>query len=559
MRSAALSGSRGMLIDAAVPTLDPSLKAFKPALLARFAVECAREIRSLASLGGASEASSADVGRIIVMVPGLSCAVEANTLASEGEEEKEWRRSQAEAGRTEASGVIEVISLGMTVPPSPDEPPPAAVVVVGLLPPADADDNTVSIAREWLRLASGFGPADVGATAIDTPAAAGTSRPPPLMLGINLRSGVLREVHDFVTICALVPYSIVRRGRAGAASEDWSDVEEAKVLLYRVHPQPFRVLVAPPGGDGAAATYHEVVALPQRPDMERIGNLVESQVDKMRAQREEEKTSRGESVRNGATVDSCASGINAGGTSDNQADDVLAMDEAARRAAAQRALSTVFTSMTWDAPEASTNDDVSSPSSGVPANAATPPPSSDLSADKKSTAEPAKLAATAAAAAEAAELSVFSWSYTQLDDEMKLYASASALRMSHLGEEVAVFNGDANVQHIIARPLPGSRDLAPARLAALPAAATALLRICDTGGGHDDATLEQLAVADGEGAQRGARALAVILCAASAAAEAGCARLVAPAAVHSEDHAAEWFSSAGMVEENEAWVLYLNQ
>ena len=65
VRSAVLSGSRGLLIDAAVPTLDPSLKSFDPALLARFAIECARELRSLVSLTGSDspDGASADVGK----------------------------------------------------------------------------------------------------------------------------------------------------------------------------------------------------------------------------------------------------------------------------------------------------------------------------------------------------------------------------------------------------------------------------------------------------------------------------------------------------------------
>jgi hypothetical protein len=283
MRSAALSGLRGMLIDAAVPTLDPALKAFKPPLLARFAVECARELRSLASLRS-DLVGSADLGRIVVLVPGLACAVEANTLASGGEEEEQWRRAQADAGRTDASGRIEVTSLGMAGEPSPADPVPAAVVVVGLLSSSDPDDRTVATVRQWLRLASGIVPSQASGEAPveaakggadaeegpsqpagEAPPAAAPRPPPPLTLGLNLRCGALRELSDFVTVCVLVPYAIVRRAKpAGPISLGGADVEQAKLLLYRVHPAPFRVLVAPPGGDGAASTYEEVVAMEQR-------------------------------------------------------------------------------------------------------------------------------------------------------------------------------------------------------------------------------------------------------------------------------------------------------
>jgi len=254
MRSAALSGSRGLLIDAAVPTLDPSLKAFDPALLARFAIECAREMRSLVSLTAGSEASGAiaDVGRILVLVPGLACAMAATALAAEGEEEGKWRSAQAEAGRSEDSGLIEVTSLGMAGAPPLDQEPPAAVLVVGLMRATDSDDKTGAIGRAWLRLASGLGAGGTGR--------GGTA---PLTLGLNLRCGELLEVSEFVTACALVPYAVVRRSSRGGEDGE-PDVEQAKVLLYRVHPEPFRVLVAPPGGDGAMATYSEVVTLDKR-------------------------------------------------------------------------------------------------------------------------------------------------------------------------------------------------------------------------------------------------------------------------------------------------------
>ena len=114
-----------------------------------------------------------------MLVPGLICAVEATTLADDGEEEQRWRSAQAEAGRSESSGVIEVSSLGMAGAP-PLDLAPAAVVVVGLMPAAvlDSDDNTVAIGRAWLRLASGLGACTTGG---------GGVRLAPLTLGINLR------------------------------------------------------------------------------------------------------------------------------------------------------------------------------------------------------------------------------------------------------------------------------------------------------------------------------------------------------------------------------------
>jgi hypothetical protein len=265
--------------------------------------------------------------------------------------------------------------------------------------------------------------------------------------------------------------------------------------------------------------------------MERIADLVESRVAEMqsRAQAESTPSSKGGGVKDS---DESGGGING---------------EEERRLAAQRALSSVFTNMEWDAPQgedaapggagdASTDTSMDVDVSGdVPSQGASAPAGGDISSP-------------AAAAAAAAGMSVVSLSYDDLDDEMRLYASASSLRISCLGAKVAQFATDASATHLIARRLGASGEPVSPRE---PAAAAALLR---TTGGGGDAYLEQLAVAPGGTAQRSLCAGAVIARALSDAAAAGRARLVAPAQTHAQE-AAAWFAAAGMEEEKgTGWV-----
>ena len=223
IRGAALSGVRGMLIDAAVPTLDPAVSDFDPSLLARFAVECARELHSLASLTGSG-------GRVLVLVPGLSCAVAANQFAGEGEGEAEGGAVGADAvAAADGESRFEIHSLGMAPLPSVSADPPAAVAVVGVPPSGDADDPTVQIARAWLRLVS----------SLAGERSAGPPSPPPLTLALNLRCGQLVELADFTDVCTLVPFSVLRRGWRGPLGRgEHPEEEQAKVCHSPLHPAP---------------------------------------------------------------------------------------------------------------------------------------------------------------------------------------------------------------------------------------------------------------------------------------------------------------------------------
>jgi len=102
--------------------------------------------------------------------------------------------------------------------------------------------------------------------------------------------------------------------------------------------------------------------------MDSIGDLVDERVQEMKARRAEAE----DGGEPGAPTDAAG-----GGGAGSAGAGASSADEATRRAAAQRALASVFTSMTWDAPEEradATGGDAPTPPLSAQVNSPPPPP-----------------------------------------------------------------------------------------------------------------------------------------------------------------------------------------
>lgn len=142
VRSAVLSGIRGLRVEACVPTLDVADRAYDPAVLARFCLEISHTLLELGT------------GSVRVLLPGLTAATEARQLLE---------APGPVVFDSEAQERLEIGSLTMCSPPSKreGEERPGIILLAGLARSQQTEgsgvgadgDGSLAAARAWLRLA----------------------------------------------------------------------------------------------------------------------------------------------------------------------------------------------------------------------------------------------------------------------------------------------------------------------------------------------------------------------------------------------------------------------
>ena len=294
LRVALASGKRGLRVEAGVPALDISSRAYEPVMMARFALEVTAALTMLE-------------GPILLLLPGLAAVTEARQFLDAGI----WS--------DEARERLQVSPLSLhSAPESDDEANiPAAVVIGGLtlMEGSSSEDTAFRNARAWLRLSSVSSCVSVC---------------------LNTRVRLLpAELTEHETVFALIPYVLNRQ--PASAQDDGEQGEDAgRALLWRSFPDPWRVLL-----DASSTGEYSVLAeLDRRPDDAALSRLLLPTVEKRKVALDSAMRALGELGGDEGAGD--AAGAAAGGGA-------RPSDDAPSNAAATAAGSASFAvALTWE-------------------------------------------------------------------------------------------------------------------------------------------------------------------------------------------------------------------